>query len=136
MSPQATGRLLFNMLGAIAQFETEIRAERQMVGIQKAKQHGVHFGRRKTLTRQQTSELQQRREQGELIKTLMKDYGLSKSSVYRYLDEAKPTAQQRATNGAPHQARRQQQNTHHATEPETRSRLDLMIEPVRGGDGI
>jgi len=31
----ATGRLLFNMLGAIAQFETEIRAERQMDGIQK-----------------------------------------------------------------------------------------------------
>ncbi|MGH2413471.1 MAG: recombinase family protein, partial [Microcystaceae cyanobacterium] len=30
----ATGRLLFNMLGAIAQFETEIRAERQMDGIQ------------------------------------------------------------------------------------------------------
>jgi DNA invertase Pin-like site-specific DNA recombinase len=29
-----TGRLLFNMLGAIAQFETEIRAERQMDGIQ------------------------------------------------------------------------------------------------------
>ena len=33
----ATGRLLFNMLGAIGQFETEIRAERQMDGIQKAK---------------------------------------------------------------------------------------------------
>ena len=31
----ATGRLLFNMLGAIAQFETEIRAERQMDGIRK-----------------------------------------------------------------------------------------------------
>ncbi|MFC1659710.1 recombinase family protein, partial [Pseudomonadota bacterium] len=29
----ATGRLLFNMLGAISQFETEIRAERQMDGI-------------------------------------------------------------------------------------------------------
>ena len=80
------------MLGAIAQFETEIRAKRQMDGIKKAKQRGVHFGRRKTLTRQQTSELQQRRAQGELIKTLMKDYGLSKSSVYRYLDEAEPTA--------------------------------------------
>jgi len=36
----ATGRLLFNMLGAIAQFETEIRAERQMDGIQKAKERG------------------------------------------------------------------------------------------------
>jgi DNA invertase Pin-like site-specific DNA recombinase len=40
----ATGHLLFNMLGAIAQFETEIRAERQMDGIQKAKARGVRFG--------------------------------------------------------------------------------------------
>src|SRR5215211_2915448 len=46
----ATGRLLFNMLGAIAQFEAEIRAERQMDGIQKAKERGVHFGRKKSLT--------------------------------------------------------------------------------------
>jgi len=29
----AIGRLLFNVLGAIAQFETELRAERQMDGI-------------------------------------------------------------------------------------------------------
>ncbi len=29
----ATGRLLFNMLGAIGQFETELRAERQMDGM-------------------------------------------------------------------------------------------------------
>lgn len=83
----ATGRLLFNMLGAIAQFETEIRAERQMDGIHKAKQRGVHFGRRKKLTQRQIRELRQRRVEGELIKTLMKDYGLSKSSVYRYLAE-------------------------------------------------
>jgi DNA invertase Pin-like site-specific DNA recombinase len=42
----ATGRLLFNMLGAIAQFETEIRAERQREGIQKARERGVRFGKR------------------------------------------------------------------------------------------
>jgi DNA invertase Pin-like site-specific DNA recombinase len=81
----ATGRLLFNMLGAIAQFETEIRAERQMDGIQKAKERGVHFGRKKKLTPEQSIELQHRREQGTLIRTLMHDYGLSKVSVYRYL---------------------------------------------------
>ncbi len=46
----ATGRLLFNMLGAIGQFETEIRAERQMEGIHKAKQRGVIFGRQKKLS--------------------------------------------------------------------------------------
>lgn len=83
----ATGRLLFNMLGAIAQFETEIRAERQMDGIKKAKQHGVKFGRTSSLTFQQISELQKRRKQGVLIKTLMKDYNLSKSSLYRYLSK-------------------------------------------------
>ena len=81
----ATGRLLFNMLGAIAQFETEIRAERQREGIRKAKERGVKFGKKKRLTRQQIVELQKRRRQGVLIKTLMRDYDLSKTSVYRYL---------------------------------------------------
>ncbi len=46
----ATGRLLFNMLGAIAQFETEIRAERQMDGIWKAKERDARFGREKKST--------------------------------------------------------------------------------------
>ena len=86
----ATGRLLFNMLGAIAQFETEIRAERQLDGIHKAKAQGVRFGRQKTLTNAQIAELQQRRKQGELIRTLMHAYGLSKASVYRYLNETAP----------------------------------------------
>lgn len=81
----ATGRLLFNMLGTIAQFETEIRAERQMDGIQKAKERGVSFGRKKKLTPKQRDELRMRREKGELIKVLMKDYNLSKASIYRYL---------------------------------------------------
>lgn len=81
----ATGRLLFNMLGAIAQFETEIRSERQMDGVQNAKARGIRFGAKKKLTPEQASALQQRRQQGVLIKTLMQDYGISKVSVYRYL---------------------------------------------------
>jgi DNA invertase Pin-like site-specific DNA recombinase len=82
----ATGRLLFNMLGAIAQFETLIRAERQINGIAKAKERVVHFGRKKSLTEEQVAELR-RREDGVLIKTLMQEYSLSKASVYRYLHE-------------------------------------------------
>lgn len=85
----ATGRLLFNMLGAIAQFETEIRAERQTDGIKKAKDRGVTFGRKKKLSKNDVTILRQRRTNGTLIKTLMKDYDLSKASIYRYL--AKPT---------------------------------------------
>src|SRR5215813_9622433 len=52
----ATGRLLFHMLGAIAQFETELRAERQMDGIQKAKEQGVRFGRKRLLNTAQIEE--------------------------------------------------------------------------------
>jgi DNA invertase Pin-like site-specific DNA recombinase len=81
----ATGRLLFHMLGAIAQFETELRAERQREGIRKAKERGIQCGRTKHLAPRQVAELQHRRAQGVLIKTLMHDYHLSKASVYRYV---------------------------------------------------
>jgi DNA invertase Pin-like site-specific DNA recombinase len=87
----ATGRLLFNMLGAIAQFETEIRAERQIDGIRKAKEKGVLFGAKKKLTDEQVRELKNKRAGGTLIKTLMKEYGLSKASVYRYLETSAVT---------------------------------------------
>ena len=83
----ATGRLLFNMLGAIGQFETEIRAERQRDGIAKAKQKGVKFGARKKLKPAQILEMQQKREEGVRIRDLMKEYSLGKTSVYRYLKQ-------------------------------------------------
>ena len=83
----ATGRLLFNMLGAIAQFETELRAERQLDGIKKARERGVHFGKTKQLAPPQILTLQRKRKKGVLIKTLMKEFALSKASVYRYLRE-------------------------------------------------
>jgi DNA invertase Pin-like site-specific DNA recombinase len=86
----STGRLLFHMLGAIAQFETEIRAERQKDGIEHAKARGVPFGRRKALPRQRIAELQARRQQGTAISTLMHDYRISKATVYRYLGQACP----------------------------------------------
>ncbi len=81
----ATGRLLFNMLGAIGQFETEIRAERQMDGIRKAKDRGVQFGKRPALSNTQIAELREKRQKGTLIKDLMAHYGLSKATIYRYL---------------------------------------------------
>jgi DNA invertase Pin-like site-specific DNA recombinase len=91
-TPDATGRFLFNMLSAVAQFETEIRAERQMDGIQKALARGVRFGGRPTLTPEQVLALRAQRAAGVLIKDLMRQYGLSKASVYRYLDGTQPQA--------------------------------------------
>ena len=55
----------------------------------KAKEKGVAFGRNQTITDEQINELRARREKGVLIKTLMKDYNLSKASIYRYLKTRK-----------------------------------------------
>lgn len=82
----STGRLLFNMLSAIAQFETEIRKERQRDGIKKAQENGVTFGRVKALTDEQAHDLRRKRQEGVLIKELMQDYKLTKKSIYNYLN--------------------------------------------------
>ena len=78
------------MLDAIGQFETEMRAERQMDGIVKAKENGVRFGRKRVLSDEQIEELRWARANGTLIRELMAEHRLSKASVYRYLAE-KPT---------------------------------------------
>ena len=52
-----------------------------------AREQGVHLGQKKRLTRQQIAERRHRRAQGVLIKTLMREYHLSKASVYRYLGD-------------------------------------------------
>ncbi len=80
-----TGKLLFDMLAAISEFETSIRKERQMEGINLAKSRGVQFGRKPKLTEDLIAELRQQRKAGVLIKDLMTEYDLSKASVYRLL---------------------------------------------------
>lgn len=81
------GRLLFTMLAAIAEFETELRNERQMEGVAKAKENGVKFGAKPKLSKRQVNELKEKRNNGMLIKKLMTDYSLSKASIYRLLKD-------------------------------------------------
>jgi DNA invertase Pin-like site-specific DNA recombinase len=81
----STGKLLFNVLASIAEFETEIRKERQMEGIAKAKEKGVQFGRKSKLLDEQIKEMRQERDRGLKIAELMLKYSISKASVYRLL---------------------------------------------------
>ena len=81
-----SGKLLLHMLGAIAEFENDLRASRQSEGIQKALSNGVQFGRKSKLTDDEISVMRSRREAGTKIKDLMAEYGLSKASIYRLLD--------------------------------------------------
>ena len=80
-----TGKLLFDVLAAISEFETAIRKERQMEGIDQAKKRGVLFGRQPKVTKEQITEMRRERKEGTLIKELMEEYNLSKASVYRLL---------------------------------------------------
>ena len=84
----AAGRLLVTMLGSIAEFENDLRKDRQADGISLARKNGVKFGRKKALTETQVQELRQKRTDGFLIKDLMEQYSLSKASVYRALGDS------------------------------------------------
>lgn len=84
-----TGKLLFNMLSSIAEFELSLRAERVRDGIKKAKQNGVKFGAKRKLTDKQITEMVKLREDGVLIRELSQKYGISNDSVYRLMRENK-----------------------------------------------
>jgi len=76
------------MLGSIAEFENAVRKERQTDGIAKAKELGVKFGAKPKLTQKQVIELKAKREDGVMVKDLMGEYGLGKTTIYRLLGTA------------------------------------------------
>ena len=82
-----TGKLLFNMLASIAEFETAIRAERQAEGIAKALANGVKFGPKPKVTPEQVREMRQKRSDGVLIRELMAEYGFCRAHIYKLLAE-------------------------------------------------
>lgn len=82
-----TGRLMFNMLAAIAEFETDLRSERQLEGITKAKEHGVKFGRPTKRTAEIDVEIYNKRKEGVSIGQLAKNYGLGSATIYRILND-------------------------------------------------
>jgi DNA invertase Pin-like site-specific DNA recombinase len=77
------GRLTFHLLGAVAEFERDLIAERRNEGIEKAKAKGVKFGRREKLTAAQVEELRAAYGAGEKRPELMQRFGISKSTFYR-----------------------------------------------------
>jgi len=79
-----TGRLMFNMLGAIAQFERELMLERQREGIATAKAEGKYKGRAPT-ARAKTPEIRRLHNDGIGATEIAKRLRISRASVYRAL---------------------------------------------------
>ena len=80
-----TGKLIMGILALIAEFENDIRRERQMDGIAKAKERGTRFGRKPELTPEKIAEIKSLRTGGTTVPEIIRRIGLSKATVYRAL---------------------------------------------------
>ena len=80
----AAGKCFLDMLGVFAEFETNLRKERQMEGIAKAKDRGVYKGRKPSIDVDNVRSL---KEQGLGATAIAKELGIGRASVYRVLAE-------------------------------------------------
>lgn len=78
----STGKLLLGVLASIAEFEADIRRERQREGIDRAKSAGVYKGRKPTVD---VSQVRAMRDQGLGGTEIAKKLGIARASVYRAL---------------------------------------------------
>lgn len=86
-----TGRLMFNMIGAVAQFEREMMLERQVVGIAKAKDDGKYKGRAPT-AREKAADVLRLHSEGKSAADIQAALGISRASVFRILKDARVAA--------------------------------------------
>ena len=78
----AAGKCFLDMLGVFAEFETNLRRERQMEGIAKAKAAGVYRGRKPSIDLDKVKEL---KDKGLGATEIAKHLKISRASVYRVL---------------------------------------------------
>lgn len=78
----AAGKAFLDMLGVFAEFETNLRKERQLEGIAKAKAEGVYKGRKPSIDRAMVLEL---KDKGLGPSAIAKRLNIGRASVYRAL---------------------------------------------------
>ena len=81
----AAGKAFLDMLGVFAEFETNLRKERQIEGIAKAKAAGVYKGRPSKI---RTGDITALKAQGLGATAIADRLGIGRASVYRVLQDA------------------------------------------------
>jgi DNA invertase Pin-like site-specific DNA recombinase len=79
------GRLTFQVLGAVAEFEREMLRERVKAGMNQARRVGTHIGRppRRKLIPIEIEEIKLLRSQGKSVRHLAKEFGASQWMIAR-----------------------------------------------------
>ena len=85
----AAGKAFLDMLGVFAEFETNLRKERQLEGIAKAKVAGVYKGRPASIDTAKVRELQG---EGLGATAIAERLGIGRASVYRLMKTPAPAA--------------------------------------------
>ena len=84
----AAGKAFFDMLGVFAEFETNLRRERQLEGIKAAKEKGIYKGRKPSID---AAELRRLRDEEKLgPAAIARRLGIGRASVYRVLGKSTP----------------------------------------------
>jgi DNA invertase Pin-like site-specific DNA recombinase len=81
----AAGKCFLDMLGVFAEFETNLRRERQLEGIAKAKAAGVYKGRPASID---AAEVRAMKAEGKGASEIAKALKIGRASVYRLLESA------------------------------------------------
>lgn len=78
------GRLIFHVMGAIAEFERDLIRERTRAGVKAAMERGVRFGPKRLLTPKQIKEAQAMRKRGLSLRAIGKHFGVSHTTIEDY----------------------------------------------------
>ena len=81
------GRLLFTMLGAIAEFERDLINERVREGIEAAKKKGIQFGRKAILDTKEKNVIYKQHEKGKSVAWLSKFFHVARNTIYRVIKD-------------------------------------------------
>jgi DNA invertase Pin-like site-specific DNA recombinase len=84
----AAGKAFLDMLGVFAEFETNLRRERQLEGIRAAKARGVYQGRKPKIDVREVRRLRDEEKLG--ATTIARRLGIGRASGYRVLGESEP----------------------------------------------
>ena len=79
----AAGKCFLDMLGVLAEFETNLRRERQLEGIAKAKAAGIYKGRPASID---VARMREMKAQSLGATAIAKALGIGRASVYRLLE--------------------------------------------------
>lgn len=85
----ASGRLLFHVMGAIAEFERDLIRERTKAGVRAAMERGVKFGPDRKLNAKQIAQAQKMRDAGKSLRTVAKHFGVSHTLIEDYTTGAR-----------------------------------------------